>query len=197
MLQLKQDWDAILDAAREGRVDPGRKNENLSHLQCSLLEDNLSMVDMRHLAATSGTLPIHQKDPNAFETHVLRFMVRSFAGAGDRDSLVTLLSTRYPVHVRAEMSTACWLVVFSQKSLKDPVLVLGDAYSHCKVPEVQSDIAAAVRQCFEGFDIPGKDDAEYVANAMQWYEREKAHLTVRWPPSPKQRSYFEYDNKSK
>ncbi|MCX7424353.1 MAG: hypothetical protein NTW96_01745 [Planctomycetia bacterium] len=192
---MKQEWDALLDDAREGRVDPGRKLEKLIRLQRSLLENNLSMADMRHLAATCETLPIHEwKDPNGFETRVLQFVVSSLIDAGDRDSLVTLLSTRYPVNIGPETNTAYWLVVYAKKSLKDPVLVLGDAYSRCKVPEVQSDIAAAVRQCFEGFDIPGKDDAEYVANAMQWYEKEKSHLTA---PDPKAPAYFGYDNQKK
>ena len=70
-----------------------------------------------------------------------------------------------------------YLAYYGEK-LKDPILVLGEAFSKCKVPEVRHDIAGAVRRGFAGHGIRGKDDAEYVANAMQWYEKEKNHLIV-------------------
>jgi hypothetical protein len=57
-------------------------------------------------------------------------------------------------------------------------LVLGEAFSKCKAPEVRHDLAGAVRRAFIGQGIRGKDDAESVTNAMQWYEKEKNHLTV-------------------
>jgi hypothetical protein len=62
--------------------------------------------------------------------------------------------------------------------LKDPILVLGEAFSRCEVPEVRHDIAGAVRRAFIGQGILGEDDAEFVKNAMQWYEKEKSHVTV-------------------
>jgi hypothetical protein len=57
-------------------------------------------------------------------------------------------------------------------------LVLGEAYSKCQVPEVRHDLAGVGRRAFIGQGIRGKDDAEYVTNAMQWYEEEKSHLIV-------------------
>jgi uncharacterized protein (TIGR03067 family) len=62
--------------------------------------------------------------------------------------------------------------------MKDPILILGEAYSRCTIPEVRHDIAAAVRRGFRGLGIHGKDDAEFIANAMKWYEQEKEHLVV-------------------
>jgi hypothetical protein len=36
----------------------------------------------------------------------------------------------------------------------------------------------AVRRGFTGSGISGKDDAEFVNNAMRWYEKEKGNLIV-------------------
>jgi len=175
MLTLKRQWDELLKTPTQTW---GRKNENLNEMQQKIL-DNLSTADMRCLAATCDTLPVHEKDPNAFEINVLQHMVRKFIHAGDRDSLVTLFSTRFPIYLYAEMTTTYALLHLSKNTLKDPILILGEAYSRCKVPEVRHDIAEIVRDGFQGFDIPGKDDAEFVKNAMQWYENNKSHLTVR------------------
>ena len=65
-----------------------------------------------------------------------------------------------------------------RKTLGDPIAVLGEAYSQCQIPEVRRQIANAVCRSFTGSGIRGKDDAEFVRNAMKWYEKEKDCLTV-------------------
>jgi len=90
---------------------------------------------------------------------------------------VKLLSTRCQSEIGISNDIEYYLADCGKK-LKDPILVLGEAFSKCKVPEVRHDIAGAVRRGFAGHGIRGKDDAEYVANAMQWYEKEKDHLIV-------------------
>ena len=60
------------------------------------------------------------------------------------------------------------------------MLVLGEAYSKCQIPETRKDLAAAVRRGFAGLGITGQDDAEYVKNAMCWYEKEKDNVIVSY-----------------
>ena len=45
-----------------------------------------------------------------------------------------------------------------------------------QIPETRKDLAAAVRRGFAGLGITGQDDAEYVKNAMCWYEKEKDNV---------------------
>lgn len=186
MLAAKLEWDFL-------RRNPppevgGSKNDKLMEMQQSILRKTLSRDDMRRLAATCGTLP-NEKDPNAFEVHVLQFMVGEFIEAGDREGLVTLLSNRFVEFVGPVASTQYYLLHCPTNALKDPILVFGEAYSRSKEPEAQRQIAQSVRRGFEGSGIVAKDDAEFVANAMRWYKENKSHLS---PAQPGQRgdAYF-------
>lgn len=176
MLAAKRDWDFLLK--NRPREEEGSKNDKLIEMQDDILRKTLTRTDMRGLAATCGMLPVHQKDPNAFEVHVLRLLVRTFIKEGDRESLVVLLSTRFQEFVGPETTTAWYLLHCSKRALKAPLLVFGEAYDRCKEPEVREQIAATVRKGFGGFDIPGKDDAEFVKNAMQLYQRESARMRL-------------------
>jgi hypothetical protein len=64
----------------------------------------------------------------------------------------------------------------THESIRDPILILGDAYSKCQVPEVRREIADAVRRGFTNLGVRGKDDAQFVKNAMQFYEQQKEQL---------------------
>ena len=63
-----------------------------------------------------------------------------------------------------------------QKEVDDPILILGDAYAKCRVPEVRHDIATAVRQAFRAVGIRDKKDSVLVTKAMQWYREHKKDL---------------------
>jgi hypothetical protein len=200
MLAMKQEWNSLLEEFEKDPRSPkwGLKNDNLIDMQQGILKNNLSRADMRRLAATCATLPVHEEELSDFEIHVLEFMMAMFIENGDRESLVTLLSTRLHEYVGPETTTTWYLLHYSKSGLKDPVLVLGEAYARCKEPEVQRQIAQVVRRGFEGYGITGKDDAEFVKNAMQWYEREKNHLIVREDYStPYPESFFEFKKETK
>ena len=74
------------------------------------------------------------------------------------------------------MTTAEYCVVYSGWRFTDPILIFGEAHSKCQVPETRRALAAAVRRSFAGLGIHGKDDAEFVSNAMRWYMKEKGRL---------------------
>jgi hypothetical protein len=192
MLAAKQEWDSLRKNPPK-EVGPGSsKNDKLIEMQQDLLRKTLSGGDMRRLAATCGTLPTDEKNPNAFEVNVLPYMVAAFIEAGDREGLVTLLSNRFVEYIGPELSTARYLLRCPKRALKDPILVLGEAYSRSKAPEVRLQIAQVVRRGFDGDGIAAKDDAEFVANAMQWYQMNKSHLTPR-DPARFGKSFFEDD----
>jgi hypothetical protein len=182
MRKIQNEWESLMDTAnkthgKEGVEKYGLKNEKLDNMLLRILESNLSYDDLRTLTAMCETLPVRAKDRNDFTNAVLAYMEKTFILSGDRDNLVKLLSTRCQLEVVLYVDIEFYLVLHGKK-LKDPILVLGEAFSKSKVPEVRHDIAGAVRRGFAGHGIRGKDDAEYVANAMQWYEKEKNHLIV-------------------
>jgi hypothetical protein len=173
LLEVKKEWDS---QARITTQDKSKYDE-LQKKLTRILESSLSDDDLRHLAATCGTLAVRAKNRNEFTNAVLAFMERTFIDSGDRDNLVKLLSTRCQLRIWAYDDIEFYLAIEGRK-LTDPILVLGEAFTKCQVPEVRHDIAGAVRRGFVGLGIRGKDDGEFVSNAMQWYEKEKDHLTV-------------------
>jgi hypothetical protein len=172
LLEVQKEWDsAPIKTQDKSEYDELRKKRH------RILESNLSHDALLNLTATCETLPVRAKDWNAFTNEVLAYMERTFINSGDRDNLVKLLSTRCQLDLGWDEEIEFCLALHGKK-LKDPILVLGEAFSKCKIPEVRHDIAGAVRRGFAGHGIRGKDDAEYVANAMQWYEKEKEYLVV-------------------
>lgn len=179
MLEIGKEWDSLWDiyCNEPDKISLNKRDtyRQLVRMQGDLLRTRLSNDDVCRLAATCGSLPVHCREWSKFENAVMEFMVEVCAYSRDRESLVTLLSTRFPLRV-GNWPIECYLAVRAR--LNDPILILGEAYSKCRVPEVRHDIAAAVRRAFGGLGIPGKDDAEFVASAMRWYEKEREHLTV-------------------
>jgi hypothetical protein len=182
MREIEAEWTSLRNVYAGARD----KGETLSYARERLLNDRLSERDLRHLAATLDALPLHVEH-TSFKGNVLAVIITSLVDSGDRDSLVKLLSIRCPSRVgegepiedflcrQGNMPKAsifaCW-----EARLKDPILVLGEAYARCQTPETRHYLAAAVRRGFADLPVQGKDDADYVKNAMRWYEREKDRL---------------------
>ncbi len=113
-----------------------------------------------------------------FENMVLDVMLVTFVDTGDREGLVRLLSTRFRDVIGYDTPIELCLVGSPEHRLKDPILVLGEAYSKCQDPEVRHHLAIVVRRAFVGSGIEGKDDGEFVENAMQWFKDHKANLVL-------------------
>lgn len=139
-----------------------------------LLGRRISGHGLRHLACTAEEAP-----DTFFANELIVFMVKTFVERGDRESLVKLLSARCPDHVDMWTTIEAY-VVCRGKELTDPVVVFGDAYEQCETPDTRRKLAATIRRAFADLGIKGTDDAEYVKNAMQWYEQQKDHLAVNW-----------------
>jgi hypothetical protein len=140
-----------------------------------IIKDNLSLGDLRQLARTCGTLPTDEYHWSYFTRDVFSYMIDSLVDSGDRDTVLVALSKRCPDCIWYHDFVESYLAQ-SGARLKDPVPLLGEAYSRCRDPEVRHHIAAAVRRGFTGSGVRGKDDAEFVRNAMQWYKKESGHL---------------------
>jgi hypothetical protein len=194
MLEVQKEWESFNKAAENTPPEKieeqlGSKNEILDKMLNDILRKHFSQADQRCLAASCGTLLILAQDRTRFANAVLDFLIVSFLERADRDSLVTLMSTRCPLHIGPESIE--FVLVHSGTRIKDPILVLGDAYTKCKTPEVRCNLASAARRAFAGHIMQSLDDAEFVKNAMQWYEKEKDHLKVNYngysgamPPIP-------------
>jgi uncharacterized protein (TIGR03067 family) len=175
MRDIETEWQELADtsAKTSGKIPgpPESFRENVKSLQVKLIGLRLSDRELQGLAGAPGPIP-----DGSFANDVVDCMLRSFLENGDRDSLVTMLSKRCPnrvVSAPIEIRLASW-----GYRIQDPILILGQAYSKCQDPQTCHNLAAAVRRGFAGLGIQGKDDADYVKNAMQWYEKEKDHLAV-------------------
>jgi hypothetical protein len=187
MRGVQKEWQSLHDTYDKpakfdktlGRVVGQNGKDKLFELQQTidrLLRTRLSEGDVRQLAASSGTLPARVEEWG-FTRDVLAFLTKSFAESGDRERLVTLLSTRCPSRIDWPVNIEFYLAR-QESTLKDPIAILGEAYSKSQVPETRHVLAAALRRAFAGLGPRGKDGSEYVENAMRWYESEKHHLAV-------------------
>jgi uncharacterized protein (TIGR03067 family) len=170
---VEKGWDAL------GRLGSPDKVEYVRamYLQREFLRRCLSDEDLHQLAGSCASLPARFEDRSRFTNDVLALMVKVYVHSGDWDGLTSLLSTRCPRYLDMWDSIQLYLAQHGRGG-KHPVLVLGDAYSKCGVPGVRRDLAVALRRAFAGCGITGKDDADFVKNAMLWYNEEKDRLVV-------------------
>lgn len=174
MLEVKKEWQALHDSFPERSSSKDNFEERTKMLH-AVVKRQLTHEDMGTLAATCGTLSADENAWSEFERCTIEEMLQVFVTSGDRDNLVKLLSTRCPSHY-GFMDIEDYLVRIGEKKLEDPVLILGEAYSKCQVPQVRKVIAKAARRGLKGFGIRANNDAEFVERAMKWYEQEKDHL---------------------
>jgi hypothetical protein len=180
LLRIEKEWQSLQDDARKmsahERVKKyGLKNDKLYDALNDTIADQLSDDDMRRLVDSCGSIPVSVKDRSAFTNAVLTNIVRTSVASGDRERLVKLLSTRFLPRV-GPVETIEFCLALRGKKLKGPILILGEAYERCQSPSVRHDIAAAVRRSFTDLGVRGKDDADFVKHAMDWYQKEKNNL---------------------
>lgn len=169
--QIENEWQSLQDTYHntpEKIPGGGGKDQYVlfSLLENALLERRFSDRELQQLASGTELIP-----DRAFTDQVVDCMVWRFVETNDRADLVTLLSKRCTGLVGSQTIEFCLAYWGSQ--LKDPILVLGEAFSNSKSPENCHNLAIAVRRGFSGHGIQGRADADYVNNAMRWYEKRK------------------------
>jgi hypothetical protein len=172
---VRAEWEAL--AAELARTASKQNYEQHARRSEALLRERLSMDDMRGLARSCATIPKEDEDRSRFERVLLRTMIVVFTAAGDRESLVAMLSRRCPPRLWLHSDIEWYLVCFGEK-MQDPILILSEAFAQSEVAETRRELAAALRRGFGGSGVQGKDDAEFVKNAVQWYTREKDRLVL-------------------
>jgi hypothetical protein len=167
LLAAKREWGALYVsfAPNDPKLGEGRRQLD------AILAKRFSKQDLTDLAITCTALPPEWNDCGTFDAALLQQMFWVFLTSGDRESLVTLFSRRFPPLYRFAVTED--LLMHSRKRLRDPILILGEAYSKCQASQVRAKLAAAVRHAFAGLGIQEGDDGEFVKNAMQWYQNNK------------------------
>jgi hypothetical protein len=155
------------------RVSKGGAYRLLEILLWEIMKEHFSASELRELAVSCATMPA---DSSSFHESLIRTMLCIFVGSHDREGIVTLLSVHCPW--RVGFSNLEDYLAYSKDLIKDPILVLGEAFAKAKDEWTRARLAAAVRRAFIGSGIRGKDDPEFVNNAMRWYERNKEKLTI-------------------
>jgi hypothetical protein len=181
MKTIKKEWDTLSDVGehargKEAEEKYGSKNEKLYDMLDEILARNLSDDDLRSLLGTCETLPDRAGARSDFDNWVLKYMARKYIETGDREALLKLLTTRFPDKVYFETPIEFAMVMY-RKRVGDPISLLGEAYSKCRNKETRRHLAVIMRRAFVDSGVKGKDDDEFVNNAVQWYEKEKNHLT--------------------
>jgi hypothetical protein len=176
ILEIKGEWQALNRSIPNSRDTYGTRIDAVR----DLFRTRLSKEEMRELAASCTALPIPRSKWTEFEVSLFESLFVLFQHSGDRESLVTLLSGRCPTGLYNQSLEYCLVADAGEIKIKDPILVLGDAYAKCQIPEVRKTIATCVRQAFIGLGVVGRDDAEFVKNAMEFYKREKENLTLNY-----------------
>jgi hypothetical protein len=193
LVKIEKEWRAVWDAFHSAPPGTyGRKNEKLQDLLRDVFARHLSGQDLRHLLAACDSLPVRAKDRSDFVNAVLKYMTETYIETGDRKSLVMLLATRFADNLYFESPVEYVVACGIGKRSVDPILVFGEAYSKCKDEAARHHLAVIVRRAFLGSGIGGESDADFVKNAMRWYEREKGHLAPRYLYGPATVSYDEY-----
>jgi hypothetical protein len=177
------------------KISPGQRYSAGSEFFFAALKKEFSKEELHRLAASCATMPVYVRKQTQFQYDLLVHLVAMFADSGDREGLVILLSSQCPprdiydhnieefVASVGEDVRNCGVVV-EAKTMTDPILIFGGAYERCKVPEVRGAIAAAVRRAFTGLGVTGENDADFVRNAMKFYEQNKDQLVLnQWYPS--------------
>jgi hypothetical protein len=140
---------------------------------CDLLGKKYSKAEMHELAASFASASPKPTEWANYQYLIREALTHIFRSDGDHDGLVTLLAASC---LRDEDDVE-WLLAIS-KNIKDPILILGDAYAKAKRPETRAEIAAAVRRGFCGLGVTGRDDAELVKNAMEWFRQHRRDLEL-------------------
>jgi uncharacterized protein (TIGR03067 family) len=180
MREIEEEWRLLQDASQDKTPGGGGKDEWATRVGFinRLIAKRLSKQDVSDLAASCKALPVDPNDWNPFVYDVFMGVV----GRLDRNGVVELLSTRCPYGF-GDCSLEFALAALGKKApnkLKDPVMILGEAYAKCQIPEVRRILIWPIRRAFAGHGIEGQDDGKFVKNAMRWYETNKDHLAVNW-----------------
>jgi len=170
--------DRKLNSMGFEKIDARDRSEDEQRALVGILDHGFSRDELHQLASSFSTLPVDPKHWGNSETKLVSATIESFLRSGDRDGLVLVLSLRCPRFVG--WTDIEHFVALFGKDCKDPITVFGKAYAKCKVPETRQAKAAAVRRAFGPSGVLGKDDREFVENAMRWYEANKGHLEVDW-----------------
>ena len=149
----------------KGRI---QLNEKLDAMLDAIIAE-ISEADAQVNWSPPAQIPVSPKDRNAFTNAVLEHIVALFVGSGDRDRLVSLLSVRFVPRLGYHATIEWYLAIFGKK-LKDPISVLGEAYSKCQARAVRHDTASALRRGFTDLGVRGKDERQLC---------QKRHAVVR------------------
>jgi hypothetical protein len=77
----------------------------------------------------------------------------------------------------------------------DPILILTDAYDKATDGAVRRDIAMAIRHAFTGLGVTGKNDSEFVKNAVGWYveHRDRLEFNLDYTQNSIAAGFFDYE----
>jgi hypothetical protein len=141
-----------------------------------LIDKNVPKQEMPGLIASLRNVPTDQEKQTEFQWMFVLALENLLIDRGDRDNLVALFSTHFTSRMLG--ATTETVLVVEGKKMKDPILVLGEAFDRSKEPVIRKRIATAVHQSFDGNAVKGENDEPFVKNAMKWYQDNKSRLVL-------------------
>ncbi len=171
--QMEKEW---LDMTVPPDTSPKSKPYLRYRQLVELLNKKLPKKDIPDLIASLRTVPIDADKQTYFQKTLLDALATNLMESRDRENLVALFSTHFTNYI--SFGTTEWGLVCFGKKMKDPILVLGEAYRRSRDPTIRARISTAVHQSFDGNGVEGKDEGEFVKNAMKWYQDNKQRLIL-------------------
>ena len=162
------------DAVKRGELDPRDCGQRLIDALQQSLTKEYSKTQLRQLAASFNSAPAKRDGWTTHQLILRDSLLYVLFDDGDREGVVIFLSVQCFQEVWYKNDIEGLLV--GCKNLKDPILILGDAYDKSRRPETRCDIAGALRRGLRTQSIGGRDDAEFVKNAMAWYRLHRGEL---------------------
>jgi hypothetical protein len=141
------------------------------------IREHLSTQELRAVASSCKAIPSVVNDWSTFHCQLFGAIADILLSSCDRDTFVVLLSIRCPADV-GYGNMIEYYVARPRTGIKDSDLILFDAFTMSRSPEARHEIAAALRRGFAGLGVKGKDDADFVANALKWYNVNRARVKL-------------------
>ncbi len=140
-----------------------------------LLRERLSWSEIEELIESLKTMPEEQTNRTSSQNQLLAGLFWVCVDEGQRGSLVRLIATRCPSLIGG---IELCLVYGGMKHLKDPILILVDAYEASEFDAVREQIVYVLRRSFAQLPpMTGNDDL-FVKRCGEWYRENRERLVL-------------------
>ncbi len=132
--QIEKEW---LGMSVSSDATPATKSCVRAMNLKGLLKNKLTTSDISELTASLGTVPVEYEKQTEFQAFLIDSLASILVDSGAREDLIVLFSMHFCGHIG--YASTEWVLVTEGKNLKDPILVLGEAYARSRSRATRAD----------------------------------------------------------